>query len=79
MCHMRSVTVRDLHTKTSEIVKEVAGGEIFIIEKRGVAVAEIRPFSELPPTRRLPDREKSIRRLPRSKIDSGHILEEDRF
>lgn len=71
--------MRDLHTKTSEIVREVAGGETFIIEKRGVAVAEIRPLSELPPTRRLPDREKLIRRLPQSKVDSGRILEEDRF
>jgi antitoxin (DNA-binding transcriptional repressor) of toxin-antitoxin stability system len=79
MCHMKKASVRDLHIKTSEIVQEVAGGETFIIEKRGVAVAEIRPLSELPPTRRLPDREKFIQRLPKSKIDSGRILEEDRF
>ena len=57
MWHMKRASVRDLHTKTSDIVKEVASGEVFIIEKRGVAVAEIRPLTQLPPTQRLPDRE----------------------
>jgi len=77
MCHMRKATVRDLHLRTSQIVREVAEGEIFVIEKRGLAVAELRPLEALPPTRRLPNRESRLAKLPRA-MDSGRILEEDR-
>ena len=45
---MTRATVRELHTKTNDIVNEVAGGEVFIIEIEGVAVAEIRPITRLP-------------------------------
>lgn len=79
MCHMSNrATLRDLHLKTSEIVGRVAGGEAFLIEKRGVPVAELRPLTGHLPTRRLPDREKVLKRLPRVKLDSGRILEQDR-
>lgn len=77
MCHMKRASVRDLHLKTSDIVKEVAQGESFIIEKQGVSVAELRPIQTLPPTRRLPDREVLISKL-RPSLDSGKILEQDR-
>ena len=73
---MKSSTVRDLHLKTSEIVRQVAEGESFIIEKRGVPVAEIRPFSERPRAR-MPDREALIMGGPET-MDSGLMLEQDR-
>jgi prevent-host-death family protein len=73
---MRSSTVRELHLKTSEIVRRVAEGESFIIEKRGVPVAEIRPLSVQPKVR-MPDREALIMSLPET-MDSGLILEQDR-
>ena len=76
MCHMRTSTVRELHLKTSEIVRRVAEGESFIIEKRGVPVAEIRPVSEMPKPR-MPDREALIMSGPVT-MDSGLILEQDR-
>ncbi len=79
MCHVRrKATVRDLHLKTSEIVKRVTEGETFVIEKQGNPVAELRPLSGPQPTRRLPDREEFLQRLPPVKLDSGRILEEDR-
>jgi len=53
---MKSSTVRELYLKTSEIVRRVAEGESFIIEKRGVPVAELRPISDRPKPR-MPDRE----------------------
>jgi antitoxin (DNA-binding transcriptional repressor) of toxin-antitoxin stability system len=77
MCHMKRASVRDLHLKTSAIVKEVAQGESFIIEKHGISIAELRPIQALPPTRKLPDREDLILKLKPS-LDSGRILEEDR-
>lgn len=71
-------TVRDLHMKTSDIVKKVEEGEMFVIHKRGTPVAELRPLTSQPSARRLPDREAFIRRLPRVKTDSGRMLEQDR-
>ena len=68
---MKRATVRDLHLKTSAIVQEVSRGQTFVIEKRGVAVAELRPL------RQLPDREALLAKLPLA-LDSGKILEEDR-
>ena len=74
---MRKASVRELHQKTGEIVKQVANGETFVIEDEGVVVAEIRPAPELRPTAKLPDREEFIRSLPLA-MASGKILEEDR-
>ena len=75
---MEKASVRDLHLKTSALIKEVAKGQTYIIESRGVPVAELRPISERRPGRRLPDREEFIKTLPMSKTDSGRIMEEDR-
>lgn len=75
---MKKASVRTLHLDTSNIVKEVEAGERFVIEKRGVAVAELRPIESLPEAKKLPNREKWISKLPLSKVDSGRILEEDR-
>jgi prevent-host-death family protein len=73
---MKSSTVRELHLKTSEIVRQVVEGESFIIQKRGVPVAEIRPISDQPAPR-MPDREALIMSGPET-VDSGLILEQDR-
>lgn len=73
---MKTSTVRELHLKTSEIVRQVAAGESFIIEKRGVPVAEIRPISDRPKPR-MPDQEALIMSGPET-MDSGLILEQHR-
>jgi len=78
MLHMKKTTVRELHLKTSSIISAVDSGEAFVIEKRGRAVAELRPLTTLPSKRKLPDREKLIARSPRIRTDSGRILEDDR-
>ncbi len=75
---MKRTTLRDLHLRTSAIVKAAEEGEVYVIERRGVPVVELRPVDSLPSTRRLPDREKLFSRFPRIKTDSGRILEEDR-
>jgi antitoxin (DNA-binding transcriptional repressor) of toxin-antitoxin stability system len=43
MCHMEKASVRDLHLKTSAMIKNVAQGQSYVIESRGVPVAELRP------------------------------------
>jgi prevent-host-death family protein len=73
---MKISTLRELHLKTSEIVRQVAAGESFIIEKRGVPIAELRPISDRPKPR-MPDREALIMSGPET-MDSGLILEQDR-
>ena len=74
---MKRTTVRELHLQTSAIVRAVAKGESYIVEKSGVPVAELRLLEQLPPTRRMPNREAIISRMKRAG-DSGRILEEDR-
>jgi len=78
MRHMERASVRDLHLKTSALIKNVAQGQTYVIESRGVPVAELRPISARRPTNKLPDREAFIRKLPRTN-DIGKILEEDRL
>jgi antitoxin (DNA-binding transcriptional repressor) of toxin-antitoxin stability system len=41
---MKKASIRDLHMRTGGLVQEAADGETIIIEKRGVAVAELRPI-----------------------------------
>jgi antitoxin (DNA-binding transcriptional repressor) of toxin-antitoxin stability system len=78
MGHMERASVRDLHLKTSALIKNVAQGQTYVIESRGVPVAELRPITARRPTNRLPNREAFIRKLPRTN-DIGKILEEDRL
>ena len=75
---MRDVSVRELHLETSSILNEVSAGQSFVIRKHGSPVAELRPIIDEPPRPKLPDREAFIQSLPRTKTDSGRILEEER-
>jgi antitoxin (DNA-binding transcriptional repressor) of toxin-antitoxin stability system len=38
---MKKANIRELHMRTSPLVKEAANGEVIVIEKRGVAVAKL--------------------------------------
>lgn len=75
---MRRASVRDLHIRTSELVREAASGAVIRIESRGEPVAELRPLSKKPGKVTLPDLSNLWKRLPAVKTDSGRILEEDR-
>jgi antitoxin (DNA-binding transcriptional repressor) of toxin-antitoxin stability system len=74
---MKRAPIRELHLRTSAIVRAVAEGESYVIEKLGMPVAELKPFERLPFTRKLPNRERLISKRPRVK-DSGRIVEQDR-
>jgi antitoxin (DNA-binding transcriptional repressor) of toxin-antitoxin stability system len=78
MWHMERTTARELHLRTSALLKNVAEGATYVIEFRGKPIAELRPVTERKRGRPLPDREAFIQSLPQSKTDSGRILEEDR-
>lgn len=41
---MKKASIRDLHIRTSELVREAADGCVIVIERRGQPVAELRPI-----------------------------------
>jgi prevent-host-death family protein len=87
---MKKASVRDLHIRTSELVRAAAEGEVITIERRGEPVAELRPI----PTKREKARQERERRelvakvfaemkpiwekMPKLDSDSGRWLEENR-
>lgn len=75
---MKTASIRDLHIRTSELVREAAAGAVILIERRGEPVAELRPISKRNAKPRLPDISDVWRRLPPVACDSGRFLEEDR-
>lgn len=75
---MKTASIRDLHIRTSELVREVADGGIIVIERRGEPVAELRPISKKRSKPRLPNMQAVWRRFPSVATDSGRFLEEDR-
>jgi antitoxin (DNA-binding transcriptional repressor) of toxin-antitoxin stability system len=75
---MRRASLRELHLNTSSLVADVARGEIVVIEKHGVPVAELRPLTLAPSGKPLPKRERVLAKFPKVTADSGRFLEEDR-
>ena len=75
---MATASIRDLHIRTSELVREAAAGAVIVIERRGEPVAELRPITKKPAGARLPDVSEFWDRMPSVPVDSGRFLEEDR-
>jgi antitoxin (DNA-binding transcriptional repressor) of toxin-antitoxin stability system len=80
---MRKASIRELHIRTSELVREAAEGGTIVIERRGEAVAELRAIASPP---RMPAAKKARifdamqeiwARMPQVD-DSTRIVEEDR-
>jgi antitoxin (DNA-binding transcriptional repressor) of toxin-antitoxin stability system len=81
MCHirqMRNVTIRKLHEETGRIVDAASAGEVIIVRRRGVAVAELRAVVARRVNVRIPNFARRYGKFPRVKTDSGKIQEEDR-
>ena len=80
---MRKTSVRELHIHTSALVREAAEGGVIVIERRGEAVAELRPLSAR--SKMAADKKAQIfssmkkvwARMPEVS-DSTKIIEEDR-
>ena len=75
---MKTASIRDLHIRTSELVREAAGGAVIVIERHGEPVAELRPISKKRSKPQLPDMTDLLRRFPSVTSNSGCSLEEDR-
>lgn len=80
---MRKTSVRELHIRTSELVREAEQGGVIVIERRGQPVAELRPITA--PQRMPPDKKARIfdsmqdswSRMTQFS-DSTQIIEDDR-
>ena len=75
---MRKASVRDLHIRTSELVREASAGEVIVIERRGEPVAELRPLTKPRSKPKLPNMTRFWTKFPKVAGDSGAFLEEDR-
>jgi antitoxin (DNA-binding transcriptional repressor) of toxin-antitoxin stability system len=76
--HMRSVTVRKLHEETGRLVDAAQAGEVIVIRRRGVPVAELSGFKSRRRKAKIPDFTRRYAKFPRVKSDSGKMLEEER-
>ena len=83
MCHMKTITIRELHHKTGEWVRKAAKfGEIHVSE-RGKTIARILPqtaSAEIPyfARRKLSPAFRRIMHKLRGGTDSTRIISEDR-
>ena len=80
---MRKTSVRELHIRTSELVREAAEGSVIVIERRGEPVAELRPLTaplRMPAARkaRIFDSMREVWAGMPEVGDSAVIVEEDR-
>ena len=75
---MKKASVRDLHIRTSALVREAAGGDVIVIERRGEPVAELRPLSKQKPKVKFPDMTRLWAELPEVPADSTVFISEDR-
>jgi len=77
---MKRASIRDLHMRTGALVQEVADGEVIVIEKRGVPVAELRRFKKRTAAQAFRDLERSGYFARMGKTDSkiDRFISEDR-
>ena len=47
MCHMKTITIRELHQATGRWVRQARSGEVYVTE-RGQLIAKIVPASPVP-------------------------------
>lgn len=83
MCHiehMVAITIRDLHMKTGAWVRKAALHDGIVVMDRKLPVARIIPFKEAEAGCSFADRElvKEFRGMRRLKVDSSHLVSEDR-
>jgi prevent-host-death family protein len=75
---MKTVSIRELHMRTGALVQEAADGEVIIIEKRGVPVAQLQrrrttaeAFCDL-------ERSGYFKRMGKTNTQIDRIISEDR-
>jgi antitoxin (DNA-binding transcriptional repressor) of toxin-antitoxin stability system len=74
------VCLRDCHMRSRALVTEAAGGEVIIIQKRGVDVAVLRPYQKPTVAEAFRDLERSgyFKRMGKTNTQIDRIISEDR-
>jgi prevent-host-death family protein len=75
---MRKASIRDLHIRTSELVRDASKGAVITIERRGEPVAELRPIPKKKKKLKLPDMTEFWASMPQLSGDSTEYISEDR-
>ena len=75
---METASIRDLHIRTSELVRDAADGTIIVIERRGEPVAELRPITKRSKKLKFPDMRRFWNDFPQLPQDSTSYIAEDR-
>jgi antitoxin (DNA-binding transcriptional repressor) of toxin-antitoxin stability system len=77
---MKKASIRDLHMRTGALVQQAADGEVIVVEKRGVAVAELRPIKRRTTAEVFRERELSgyFKKLPKTNGELSRYISEDR-
>src|SRR2546425_11876458 len=83
MCHtgdMKKASIRDLHMRTGALVQEAADGEVIVIEKRGVPVAELRQLRKRTAAEAIRALEESgyFVRMGKTNSNIDQVISEDR-
>ena len=75
---MKKASIRDLHIRTSELVRDASEGAVIVIERRGEPVAELRPISKKSRKIQFPDMTELWARQSKLSGDSTDFISEDR-
>jgi len=75
---MKKASVRDLHIRTSEFVRDAEKGAVIVIERRGEPVAELRPLAKKKKKLKLRDMTEFWASMPKLNTDSTQFISEDR-
>jgi len=75
---MKKASIRDLHIRTSELVRDASEGTVIVIERRGQPVAELRPLTKKKKKLKLPDMTKFWASMPQVAGDSTEYISVDR-
>ena len=81
MCHnedMKTVSIRELHMRTGALVQEAADGEVIIIEKRGVPVAQLQRRRTTAEAFRDLERSGYFKRMGKTNTQIDRIISEGR-
>jgi antitoxin (DNA-binding transcriptional repressor) of toxin-antitoxin stability system len=81
MCHnknMKTVSIRELHMRTGALVQEAAEGEVIIIQKRGVPMAQLRRRQTIAEAFGDLKRSGYFKRMGKTNTQIDRIISEDR-
>ena len=77
---MKKTNIRDLHMRTGALVQDAADGEVIVVERRGVFMAELGPIRTLTTAEVFRERERSgyFKKLRKTNSNIDRYISEGR-